>query len=260
MRKISTSSNIVAALSILSAQLLLPVAHADGDMDVAGLKACGSIYGSLVDIKIFKIPLKDSEAEVEIGQSIIYTYNASIRNGVESKMFSFDTEMRFSGSSFGKKFDVVVPPGTTVLNDKNTKYRPSDYTFKYENDSSQRTGFSKPDLQFALDLRSGNVMAKLNIPFSDEINVGKASITTSEKCLRIGENSFKRELIYSGVSNGAISILYREFYNDMARPAFSQELRYDLKEGDEIGYKGSRFKVIKASNTGLKYKVLKSLD
>ena len=47
---------------------------------------------------------------------------------------------------------------------------------------------------------------------------------------------------------------------DLARPAFSQELRYDLKDGDEIGYKGARFKVIKANNVSIKYKVTKHLQ
>lgn len=259
MRKISASSNIVAALAVLSAQFLLPVAHADGEIDVAGLKACGSIYGSTMATKTLQMPLKDSEVEVEIGQSIIYTYNISIMNGVESKKFAFDKEIKFSGSALGAKFDVVVQPSSTVLSEKQTKYNPIEYTFKYEKDASPSEGFFKQALHIYLDLPSGNVYAKAS-SFSDPIKIGLASITTSEKCLKRSVGSFRKELIYSGISNGSISVLYREFYDDMARPAFSQDLRYDLKDGDEIGYKGSRFKVIKASNTGLKYKVLKSLD
>ena len=73
-------------------------------------------------------------------------------------------------------------------------------------------------------------------------------------------DSFKRELVYSGVSQNTISILYREFSDNMARPAFSQDLKYDLSQGKEIGFKGARFEVTKASNTGIVYKVLKALD
>ena len=75
-----------------------------------------------------------------------------------------------------------------------------------------------------------------------------------------GKDSFKRELIYSGVSQNTISISYREFSDNIARPAFSQELKYDLSQGTTIGYKGARFEVIKATNTELVYKVLKPLD
>lgn len=74
------------------------------------------------------------------------------------------------------------------------------------------------------------------------------------------KDSFIRELIYTGISKNVISIVYREYSNDLVRPAFSQELKYDLGEGFVIGYKGSRFEVIKATNTGITYKVLKQLD
>ncbi len=73
-------------------------------------------------------------------------------------------------------------------------------------------------------------------------------------------DSYQRELVYSGISQNALSILYREFIGGTARPAFYQELKYDLSQGDTIGYKGARFRVIKATNTSIKYEVLKHLD
>lgn len=77
---------------------------------------------------------------------------------------------------------------------------------------------------------------------------------------RWGKTSFKRELVYSGVSQNTISILYREFKDDMARPAFSQELKYDLTQGRSIGYRGARFEIERATNISITFKVLKSLD
>lgn len=81
--------------------------------------------------------------------------------------------------------------------------------------------------------------------------------TSDEKWVR---DSFKRELVYSGISQNTLSILYREFIDGTARPAFSQELKYDLSQGNTIGYKGARFHVIKATNTSIKYEVLKHVD
>ena len=46
----------------------------------------------------------------------------------------------------------------------------------------------------------------------------------------------------------------------MARPAFSQDLKFDLSQGDEIAYKGARFKVVKANNVGLSFIVLRPLN
>lgn len=74
------------------------------------------------------------------------------------------------------------------------------------------------------------------------------------------EGSFKRDLVYTGISKNIITILYREFKDNIARPAFSQEIKYDLNEGNIIGYQGSRFEIISASNIGITYKVLKEID
>lgn len=72
--------------------------------------------------------------------------------------------------------------------------------------------------------------------------------------------ALRRELVYGGVSQGTISVLYREFVNDMARPAFSQELRYDLAQGRIVGYQGARFEILRADNTGITYRVISHLD
>lgn len=70
---------------------------------------------------------------------------------------------------------------------------------------------------------------------------------------------FRRELVYGGVAKGVVSITYREFVNDMARPAFTQTLSYDLSDGDELAYRGARLKVLSANNTGLRFVVLAPL-
>jgi hypothetical protein len=74
------------------------------------------------------------------------------------------------------------------------------------------------------------------------------------------EGAFKRELLYTGMSQSTITILYREFKNDFARPAFSQDLKYDLSQGRTIGFKGARFEVESATNTEIVYKVTKLID
>ena len=75
-----------------------------------------------------------------------------------------------------------------------------------------------------------------------------------------GVDDFKRELVYTGISKGVISLTYREYLRDMARPAFNQDLKFDLNEGKTIGFKGARFNVIEASNIEIKYEVLKPFD
>lgn len=70
------------------------------------------------------------------------------------------------------------------------------------------------------------------------------------------KGSFRIELIYNGTMNGVISISYREFVDNLARSAFYQELKYDLKEGNIISFRTIKIKVIKATNNYITFKVL----
>lgn len=71
---------------------------------------------------------------------------------------------------------------------------------------------------------------------------------------------FKNELIYNGKQGNIIKVIYREYSNDMARPAFTQNLDYDLGEGDIISFKGCKIKVINAKNTGIQFKILSTFN
>jgi len=68
--------------------------------------------------------------------------------------------------------------------------------------------------------------------------------------------SFSHELIYSGKDGNNIKVSYREYKDDMARPAFFQDLTYNLKESDIIRYKNYKIKVHKATNEEISYTVL----
>lgn len=76
----------------------------------------------------------------------------------------------------------------------------------------------------------------------------------------VATREFRRELIYTGRAGSAISLMYREYSDDMARPAFSQQLQYDLTQDPVIGYQGARFKVLSATNTEVTYEVLSTLS
>ncbi len=76
-------------------------------------------------------------------------------------------------------------------------------------------------------------------------------------------SSIRRLIEYGGKSATSISLHYREFSDSadrsMARPAFTQEFKFELSESKISGLKGASFEVIEATNTGIKYKVLTPL-
>jgi hypothetical protein len=70
------------------------------------------------------------------------------------------------------------------------------------------------------------------------------------------DDSFKEELIYTGRSGNTAHVSYREYKKEFARPAFYQELRYDLEKSDIIVFRNYRIKVLDANNEFIKFIVL----
>jgi hypothetical protein len=71
-------------------------------------------------------------------------------------------------------------------------------------------------------------------------------------------NNFQQTLIYSGRIENKINIGYREFSNNLARPAFNNDVEYDLNASKIIGYKGSLIEAINADNTSITYKLIRN--
>lgn len=65
-------------------------------------------------------------------------------------------------------------------------------------------------------------------------------------------------LTYLGSNGSALSLSYREFINDMARPAFTEELQVPLSQPfpQKVRAKGVMFQVDKIDGVGLQYSVL----
>ena len=74
------------------------------------------------------------------------------------------------------------------------------------------------------------------------------------------KGSFKQELIYNGKSQNTIKLTYREFKDDFARPAISQELTYDLSEGKIIEYRAMKVEILEATNSGIRFIVKSSMN
>ncbi len=94
-----------------------------------------------------------------------------------------------------------------------------------------------------------------DVPYNKEL---VSEVTGGVKGQRI-EKGFKYELLYQGVSAGTIKVAYREYSDNFARPAFYQEVNYELNSSGAttINFKGVEIEVLNASNNGISYKVTK---
>ena len=70
------------------------------------------------------------------------------------------------------------------------------------------------------------------------------------------QTNFVQEFIYNGRVDNNLKFIYREFTNDLARPAFTQEVQYDANESNVIGFRALRVEVVSSSNTEITYKLV----
>ncbi len=76
----------------------------------------------------------------------------------------------------------------------------------------------------------------------------------------LAQDSFQQTLIYNGRVGSKINIGYREFSNNTARPAFNNNVEYDLNESPNIAYKGAELAIIEATNQHIKFKLLRNFN
>lgn len=71
----------------------------------------------------------------------------------------------------------------------------------------------------------------------------------------VDQDKFHIDVLYQGMSKGEVKVSYREFINDMARPAFDQDVSYELDADGTavIAFKGMRIKVLKATGQNIRY-------
>jgi len=73
-------------------------------------------------------------------------------------------------------------------------------------------------------------------------------------------SDFQQTLIYTGKEGNIIKATYREFSGNSARPAFTVDVTYDLRDSDIIAFRGARLQVIEATNTSIRYRVLSNFN
>lgn len=118
-----------------------------------------------------------------------------------------------------------------------------------------RGGFADPIQALALEKKEKPQLCVITTFGSSTCYQGEFE---REKQLSERGNSFQQTLIYSGRVGNKINIGYREFSNNSARPAFNNDVEYDLSSSNIIGYKGASIEVINADNSSITYKLIKN--
>ena len=108
------------------------------------------------------------------------------------------------------------------------------------------------------DADKDNVFEKMQVAMTVvgmESNLSYKEVSSSSTAIQVVDG-YRQELVYQGVAAKVLTIGYREYKGDFARPAFFQDSRYDYVEGMTISFKGARLKVLKANQEGLEYQMI----
>lgn len=72
----------------------------------------------------------------------------------------------------------------------------------------------------------------------------------------VSPTNLRQQLLYQGRSGSTVRVSYREFLGDLSRPAFTQDLTFDLSTDPIIGVKGSRAEILEATNTQVTFRLI----
>ncbi|TEW52889.1 hypothetical protein [Psychromonas algicola] len=111
------------------------------------------------------------------------------------------------------------------------------------------------DTPVALHINSDNELCVTSVSYQAAACY-EGSFNIKEKTV-VDSQAFQQTLIYNGSVDEKINISYREFSNDSARNAFTNNVEYDMKKSNFINYKGARIEVISYDNTSIKFRVIK---
>jgi hypothetical protein len=82
-------------------------------------------------------------------------------------------------------------------------------------------------------------------------NIGAVRYRVADQNIQDG---FKYELIYQGIDGDTVRIAYREYTENLARPAFSQDLSYTLEEPlTDIRFRDVQLTIHEANNNQITY-------
>lgn len=201
------------------------------------------------------IPVFEEISEPPIGEVVTaYVGDAMVRQGT----FSWQDALKIKKETkVGLLMGYTFVPGYYVKKGEDQK---AEYYLPSGGPNSGRVllrGIPDPFKIIKRDKKSGKICG---------VTVFNAQVCTDntdyvlEKIPVANADSFQQTLIYSGKVGNKINIGYREFSNDHARPAFNNDVEYDLEESTTIGYKGCRIEIIEATNELIKYRVIRNFN
>lgn len=220
---------------------------------VSSLGACVSVPAAKnyreqsLTVADFSIPQLGTVTEVSVGEILLTQGEKRVAEAIELQSSAYrphnGTSNLYVKSAESDEYDWYIDSNSSVFTDKGG-LATNGITIKKQKGSGYLCPFQ---------ITGGGYSAGYNC-------YKEAKYTMHDSYTITSINSFQRSLIYNGKSGSKINIAYREFSNSLARPAFSNNVEYDMSESNIIAYKGAELKILEYTNTKIKYEVIKNFN
>lgn len=207
------------------------------------------------EVETLSIPSLNILNTVEVGENLYQKINQKTLDTYTVKLLDNTQAKLFNGGFIKTNKDNSINEDLLYKwKDKNAICFDAGYDFSFQRQIKICLIDDKNENSFTHAVYS---YKDIKYPLSNE---ARYKISASEP--KYNQDSFKYEALYQGKKGSSIKISFREFKNDMARPAFTQDIDYELeKDGTTfIGFKGLRIQVLKATNMDITYKVIKDYN
>lgn len=188
-----------------------------------------------------ELPARNDSRTITVGANLFETFNYSVAPGVR-----IDNEAR-----------IVQKDGSTI------RIGPGTILYLWRDDKKPKACLEPPVTTLysnpcAIDMDGDGDFDRLA---PNEI-AGAKDLLPSVPYLRgqkyvstVGAGTFKNVLIYQGFAKSILRISYREFSNDFARAAFTEEYTFELSDSfpQEVAIRNQVFVIESASAKGLTY-------
>lgn len=210
------------------------------------------------------VPAINDATTIDVGQSLILSSAAKVVTTYSIEAIEITQDINTTASGVSGTYPIALPAGS-ILEKRSNDPRGSFFVYPTPATDYFAALFfpnNVPDSAKACYHRTGSP-GYYGCSDYQSMTVGTHFRHTQKTMQKqtFDEVKPKRELIFQGGSPKEVRLLFREFTDgDLIKPAFTQNLTYDISKDRLIGFKSMRIEILEASNTSLKYKITRHWD
>ncbi len=188
-----------------------------------------------------ELPILNMESEVTVGGNLYETFNYSVASGVH-----VNDELR----AVARDGRVLSIPANTVL-------------YLYRDDRRPKACVKVPAMYVmqnpcAIDMDNDGDFDRIawnEVAGAMDLNPSVPYTRGADFISTFAAGSFRNVLIYQGFAQSVLRVSYREFSNDYARPAFTEEYTFELGNDfpQEVVIRSKRFRILSVGPTGMRF-------